>query len=187
MFGEDGVGVAEPGADLGDAEAAGAQGDGRTRGGGRDGDGGTVGEVEQGRPVGGRVGGEGARIGAEEGAEADEPAGRDGGSAIAALRTGEDDAGRGAGEHGEVVRHLADALFGRGEADGAAHRAAHPGARVGGGGPDGFGEAAEDDEVEGLEPGFEQAEDGDAGVFGAVAAAQSPAAADDGAFHRSFE
>ena len=187
VLGEDGVGVAQPGPDLGDAEAARAEGEGRTRGRRRDRGGGAVGKVELGGPPCGGMGIERSGAAAQEGAETDEPAGGDGRGAVAAERAGQDDVRRGAGQHGEIVRHLADAFFGRGQAHGPAHGAAHPGARVGGGGPDGLGEAAEDDEIDGLEARFEQAEDGDAGVFGAVAAAQRPAAADDGALHGGFE
>ena len=138
-------------------------------------------------PLGGRVFRHGLPGAAQHGVEAHQPAGGDGGGAIAAAGAGEDDLGRGAGGHDEIMGHEADGFLRRGQPGGAAHGAAHPGAGIGGGGPDRFGQAAQHDQVGLLEPGFEQAPDEDARVFGALAAAQGAAAADDLAGEGGFQ
>ncbi len=78
--------------------------------------------------------------------------------AAALLGAGDEDAGAGH-RHGEIVGGKADAAFGRRQADLGAHGARQPGVGAGLGRPDAFVEAAEDDEIDRLQAGFERPPD----------------------------
>ena len=123
--GVDRVGVAHPRFDLGDGEGARAGGEGWARLGGLDGADflGAVELFDPGQPL--------LRLGvddaveveaAKHGVQAQQPAGGDGGGAVHALGSGQDDAGSARGLD-EIMGGDADLTFRDGEAEGFPHRA----------------------------------------------------------------
>ena len=81
------------------------------------------------------------------------------------------------------MRGLADGLLRRRQPDPGAHRPRQPGSWFGHRRPDGLRQPAEHDQVDRLQPSFQQAPDEDAGMLDAAASAQRAPAAD----HRAFQ
>ena len=180
VFGVDGVGIAQPGLDLGDRKPARAQRDRRARARRPDRAWSLGRLIQVADPVRGGMQWQSRVLAGEQGFQAGQPTGRHHRGTVAAAGAGQHHSRRGAGGSDEVVGGLADDLFGGWQADGGAHGSGQPGTGVSGRRPDTLGEATEHHDIGGLKPRFEQPPDEDTRVFCAVSPAQRTAAAHGG-------